>query len=45
MCVAGIDHGCWIEAAKLKLPEIAQVYQKHNYSQGHQIPLLLAQQQ
>ena len=34
-----------IEAAKLKLPEIAQVYQKHNYSQGHQIPLLLAQQQ
>lgn len=34
-----------IEAAKLKLPEIAQAYQKHNYSQGHQIPLLLVQQQ
>ena len=34
-----------VEAAKLKLPQIAQVYQKYNYTQGHQIPLLVAQQQ
>jgi NTE family protein len=33
-----------VEAAKLKLSEIAWVYQQHNYARGHHIPLFVAQQ-